>query len=356
MKLMFIGYLHGYGGAEKMIIYLANAMKKKGHEVIFIALSENKSSYPLLSEIKYIFIEDRGENKVIILWNRYKNLRKEILKVNPELIVNFWFQSVYLCCLMGNKIYRKVIYSERGDPSDREYQGILKVIRMICFKLIKGFVFQSNAAKRYFNRKIQEKAVVISNPVFIDKNKIINITSDHHKIITVGRLHNQKNQKLLIEALKEILPKYKNLILEIYGEGELKEELNYIINKYNLGNHIFLKGTTTEIYQKIKEASIFVLTSNYEGIPNVLLEAMALGVPCISTDCKPGGVREIIKNMENGIIIPCNDVEALKESIIFLLENRNIANILGKNAEKIIELHSPKRIYQKWEKFFKSLI
>lgn len=351
MKLLFVGYLHGFGGAEKMQINLANAMVEKGHEVLFISLVANNLKYTLSEKVKYKFIKDKGKNKIIILLNRYFNLKALLSSEEHDLSIHFWLQSAYMCAFMGENISHKVIYSERGDPSDKEYRGVLGKLRNIAFKKICGFVFQSRGARNYFGEEVQKKSSVIFNPIFIKKEDFQIPIVREKRIVTVGRLHEQKNQKLLIEAIKMLPPKYNNYIVEIYGDGPLEEELQKLIIKYNLSKKVFLRGTFKDIHKRIVNASLFILTSDYEGMPNALMEAMALGLPCISTDCRPGGARELIKNNKNGIIVPCNDKLALIEAIKFMLENESIANKMGENAKGIIDLANPNQIYNLWENF-----
>lgn len=114
------------------------------------------------------------------------------------------------------------------------------------------------------------------------------------KIVTVGRLTVQKNQKLLIESFSEVLKKYPNIILEIYGDGEKREELKYIIKTLGVSNNVIFKGNILNVHEAIADAGLFVLSSDYEGLSNALMEAMMMGLPCISTTC--AGSDELISD------------------------------------------------------------
>ncbi|PWX16158.1 hypothetical protein CYK66_10205 [Clostridium perfringens] len=172
----------------------------------------------------------------------------------------------------------------------------------------------------------------------------------------MGRLHKQKNQKLLIDAFSRIADEFFDYSLEIYGDGELRPELQRQIQSYNLEKRIFLKGTRKNIHSSIYDASLFILSSDYEGLPNALIEAMALGIPCISTDCKPGGAREIINDNEDGLIVKINDAEALSYAIKYVLENSDFADKLSKNALKNISRFDSKVIYNNWSDYMKKLL
>jgi len=145
---------------------------------------------------------------------------------------------------------------------------------------------------------------------------------------------------------------YKQYRVEIYGAGELKEELQKQIDENNLTHQVFLMGACSNVIEKIKNAALFVLTSDYEGMPNALMEAMALGIPCISTDCRPGGARELIKSGEEGLIVPCNNAEKLKAALIQMLDNQFAAEKMGEKAKDKMKNFAPEIIYSRWEGLF----
>lgn len=355
MKLLFVGYLHGFGGAEKMQITLANAMAERGHEVFLVALVADNPQYPVSEKIKYKYIQEKGSSKIALIRNRYFALKKEIKRIKPDLTIHFWLQSAYFCAFMGKEISMRAIYAERGDPSDKEYNGLLGFIRSIAFKRLRAFVFQSKGARDYFDEAVRKRSIIIHNPVFIKKSDYPLVTERERRIVSVGRLHEQKNQALLIDAFAKVSNELEDYILEIYGEGELKVQLQDRINKYGLQNRIFLRGAFKDVHARIYNAALFVLTSDYEGMPNALLEAMVLGLPCISTDCKPGGARELIENGVNGVIVPCGDIDKVASEIYKLLEDHKLSERIGNNALGAYDKSNPTVIYSTWEKFFEEV-
>lgn len=354
MKIVFLSYLHGFGGAEKQNVMLANAMAERGHNVTLISISSDNNCYPLDERVKYIFIPDKKTNALRIV-TRYIDIKKKLKELRPDVTVNFWFQSAYMTAFMKKSITGKVIYSERGDPGDKEYSGALGVIRKIALPRIDGFVFQSKGAQGYFSASVQSRSTIIPNPVFVNAEDFPAVKTRRKAIVTVGRLHPQKNQKLLINAFKQIADKIPEYTLEIYGEGELKEELQKLIDNLNLSNRVFLMGTSKEIHKLIYDAALFVLSSDYEGLPNTLIEAMALGIPSISTDCKPGGARQIIDDKENGIIVERNNAEKLAEAMHIILTEAEIGNKFSVSSKKKMMMYKPKTIYYQWEKYLKLL-
>lgn len=349
MKIVFLSYLHGFGGAEKQNVMLANAMVERGHDVTLISICADNNCYSLDERIKYIFLPDRKTNAFRIV-TRYLDIKKILREIRPDETVNFWFQSAYMAALMKKSITGKVIYSERGDPGDKEYSGALGIIRKLTLPRIDGFVFQSKGAQSYFDKAVQSRSTVIPNPVFVKADEFPEVKQRRKAIVTVGRLHPQKNQRLLIDAFAMIADEIPEYTLEIYGDGEMREELQDLINKLGLSGRAFLKGTSQQIHKLIYDASLFVLSSDYEGLPNTLLEAMALGIPSISTDCKPGGAREIIDDGVDGWITPIGDKEKLAEAITSLLNDEQKRNQIANQGRIAMLSYMPSDIYGKWEK------
>ena len=357
MKIVAAAYLHGFGGAEKQLIMLCNQMVERNHDVTMVLIAGDDIAYPLDKRVKIIsllFAESRS--RFVSILKRTIHLRKVLLELSADVIINFNMQSACMLSLINKSKIGKVIYCERGDPGDDEYSGLLGLIRKITFPRIDGFVFQTFGARDYFNdSNILAKSTVIPNPCFL-QNQIRFTGEKIKKIVTIGRLHPQKNQSLLIKAFASIREQIPNYILQIYGDGELKESLISLAKELNVDQYVHFMGNSKSVLQEIKDASLFVLSSDFEGIPNVLIEAMAIGLPCISTDCKPGGARLLIQNGRNGLITAIGDEKALGQAMIRILRDEDYANTLGKNAMEISNTLSPKNIYDKWENFFFNII
>ena len=207
---------------------------------------------------------------------------------------------------MPSKISGKVLFAERGDPFDKkDYNLYLRLLRYFANKRINGFVFQSNGAMSCFGNSVKMKSTVIPNSIYIKNIAAYSFLGNRDKVIVnVGRLHPQKNQNLLIEAFSKIASNYPEYNLVIFGDGELQCVLEAKIRNLNLSTRVKILPPTKDIFSKIYRASIFVLSSDFEGMPNALMEAMALGIPSISTDCSPGGARDLIVEGKNGWITP----------------------------------------------------
>ena len=351
MKMVFLAYLHGYGGAERQIILLANAMSEKGHDVTLISICDGNMCYALGRGVKYRHLPDRRKNVLRII-TRYIDIKKQLEELRPDVTVSFWFQSAYLTAAMPKSITGKVVYSERGDPGDREYGGLMGLIRKLALPRIDAFAFQSKAAQGYFNKSVRRRSAVIPNPVFVGTEDFTKVCRRRKAIVTVGRLHPQKNQRLLINAFALIADRFPEYTLEIYGSGELENALKRQISSLGLTDRAFLMGTSDRVHELMRGAELFVLSSDYEGLPNTLMEAMAMRLPCVSTDCRPGGARELIDDGRDGIIVPVNDCQKLAAAVAELLDDGRRREEFGVIAAAKMKRFAPSRIYNKWNAFF----
>lgn len=159
----------------------------------------------------------------------------------------------------------------------------------------------------------------------------------------------------MIDAFARIADDFPEYRLDIYGDGELEERLKEQIKQVGLENRVFLKGSNKNVLDYVYTASLFVLSSNYEGLPNALMEAIAIGVPCISTDCKPGGARTLIQDGINGWIVPRENVTLLSEKIQEVISKKKKDEILEKEAIKFRKAHSSKIVFDMWEKYLINL-
>lgn len=354
MKILTVGYLHGAGGAERQIILLSNQLAKRGHEVTLCVLAENHSPYVIDDFVNVVDMTNVEKNvsstfrKII---NRLIAFRRVVKQIAPDIIINYNLQSAYFSLTINRRIRKKVVYSERGDPYDSEYSGLLGMIRDITVWKMDGLVFQSEGARDFFSDSIKKKSIVIHNSVRVPQEQYPLPTVREKRIINVGRLHPQKNQKLLIESFAHVSKIFPDYVLEIYGDGELHDELQRLIANYGLSERVVIYSSRSDLWDCIYKASLFVLTSDFEGMPNALMEAMALGLPCISTDCRPGGARSLINNEVNGLIVPVRDVNSLTSAIIKCLSNTELQERIAANARLIANTHSEKRLFDKWEAF-----
>lgn len=349
MRILFTIGTMGGGGAERNVSLLANALVENGYEVGIMGIWGDELAYKLSPQITYIPINPKVSNKLVRFGVQLYKIRPAIKKYNPDIVLSF-LADVNACVLLRTRFMRcKVVVSERNDPNIDPTIKVFRILRRIMYPFANAFVFQTEDAKSYFDKILKNKiATVIPNPVRQDLP--IHVDKDSKVIVTACRLTRQKNLQLLIDAFEMVLEQHSEYVLYIYGEGELKEELYKSIERKGLTEKIFLKGFTKDICNKINEADIFALSSDYEGMSNSMLEALGMGMPCVITDCPIGGARMLIKNMHNGVLVPVGDKKAFFNALLFLIENKEKRQELGEAALQIRKDNSVEQIVDKWIK------
>jgi glycosyltransferase involved in cell wall biosynthesis len=354
MKIATIAYLHGAGGAERQIVMLSNEMAMRGHEIHMIVLNEFKAPYPISEKVTVHDLSEKEKGKFGV-FKRFLAFREILKTIKPNITISYNLQGAYFSLLVGKSVCGKILYSERGDPYDKEYSGLLGKVRDYTCRHVDALVFQSEGAKDFFTIGKSQKAIVIHNSVTVPQDEYPIAEKRDNRIVTVGRLHPQKNPHLLLDAFSKIASKYPNIQLDFYGDGEMHDELQSKINKLGLDSRVTLHPSRKDIFDCIRTARLFVLPSDYEGMPNALMEAMSLGLPCISADCRPGGARTLIEDGKNGFIVPVRNANALADKISYLLDNPDIAERIAKEARHLGETHTNEVIFDKWNNFLKSL-
>lgn len=346
MNILFCLGSMDKGGSQRVIANLSNYLVNN-NEVSIVTTTSRESQYHLDDKIKR-FCLDENEKKLNNISRIYK-LKKVIKKVEPDVIVTFQPEPSFRILLLKIINNIPIILSVRNDPNVEYKSFKRKILMKMLFPLADGFVFQTRDAASYFSKKIQEKSTIIPNP--INEKFIVDtpyLEEREKTIVTVGRLEKQKNQKLLIDAFKNVEKKHKDYKLLIYGEGSLKKELEEYVSLINLTNKIIFKGQVDNIKEEIFKAGVFVLSSDYEGMPNALMEAMSLGLPCISTDCPCGGPKTLIKNKKNGILVEVNNIKQIQDAINKIIEEREFAQLLGRKACEISKDLEPRKINNMW--------
>lgn len=353
MKILFLNTNIGYGGASKMMVWVANKLAESNFDITFITYRSDERFQTLSTKIKYKHlslepIDGKGKN----IFHTIKTLHNLIKREKFDLAVGFLTPSQLRLSLACIGLRTKLLFSHRGDPYQKA-KCLSAKISDLAFKSADYYVFQTEKAKLYFSNKIRNKAAIIANPINKIERTCLRESHVEKRIVCVGRLDiNQKRQDLLIAAFNLISEKFPEYILEFFGDGPDTENLKIMASK---NTKIFFRGKTTDVAKSIQNAALFVLSSDYEGIPNALLEAMALGMPCISTDCSPGGAAMLIKNNINGMLVERNNVNALADSISYMLMHRDKAEDMGKEAMLVSTTFSEDIIASKWIELFNKI-
>lgn len=353
---IFISGVTG-GGAEKVACTLASYLTENKHEVDMLTMSDEEATYFLSPKVKRTCLLHERERKNYLYNNLLRILRlvKYILTHKPDCYTILLPDNILIFNMVRFLTKSKLIASERVDPNayTAEMQHKLKKVA----KNFDGWVFQTQIQRDWYGSTTgTAKTIIIPNAINPDVIKPYQKRARNTNIVTAGRLTEQKNQKLLIDAFGKIADKHATSKLVIYGDGPKREELQAQIENMGLTNRVSLPGYSPNVTESVSESNMFVLSSDYEGMPNALMEAMALGVPCVSTDCGGGGARFLIENGKNGLLVPIQDADALAEAMDRILSDKVYAESLGQEAYKLGKKLAPDVIYGNWEKFIEDIV
>lgn len=355
MKVLFIiGSLAG-GGAERVVSELANSMAEKNDEISILTVASPKIEYDISQKVNVIDCSRRTSAVGINFLKRILRIRHIIRLINPDVVISFTVAVNIYSVISCIGLRTKLILAERNDPRYDPARAMPRVLRKVLYPLADNFVFQTNGEKEFFAKGIQKRSAVIPNPV--NPNLPEPYQGKREKrFVTAVRLVPQKNLVMAINAFERVVKRYPDYVFEIYGDGPLKDELQNYIMKRSLMNNVILKGRSDNLYHDINRASGFILSSDYEGISNSMIEAMALGIPTISTDYPSGGARELIASGVNGYLASVGDSIQMSKCICSIIEDEEHAVNIGKNAINIRQKLNVDVIMDKWMKYINSCI
>ena len=353
MKLLFV--VDSFrGGAGNVIQLLAQAFYRRKYEVSILLLNGKLVDprydmcgteiidYPLGKYAKGYTPFDRVLKSV-------KVIREQLERIQPDVIVSFLTELNILCC-MAHKKKRPLIISERNDPAKDRIKKYWKVLRSRYYRFADRIVVQCAGFRGFSGGRFIDKCSVIPNPVL--EPKVTRPAGTIHtplRLVSLGRLSKQKNFKWMIDSM-ELLKKYdSDFTLSIYGSGSEENELRSYIEQKQLRDNVFLKGFVADTYSVLAGSDIYLMTSDYEGFPNALSEAMAVGLPAVSRLCHEG-IKSLIDNGKNGFVTALDDMQSFVENIIRLKNDPELYSFIGNNAKTISDKYNTDKIALLWEK------
>lgn len=360
MKILFVINCLNYGGAEKNLRLVANYLLEQGNFVQVCSLNYRPTTIAFNNSVDVIDLPVRKGFFLSLLFFKFFELRRIVKKECPDAIISFLGYSNLLNVLIGKSTHVPCIISERADPYLKSSRWIVNQITKFfqwIYTFADGAVFQTPMARDYFAKRLRKKSIVISNPVVVPENKFIhNYGNAKKRIAFVGRFElKQKRQDIALKAFQKVLEFHPDYVLSFYGDGEDEDKVRMMVKKMGLEKSVIFNSVSKNVLADISVAELFLLSSDYEGIPNCLIEAMSIGLPCVSTDCSPGGARMLIEHNKNGLLVPCGDVQGLARAMCFYIENPSVAKQHGLNALKIREKYSMEKIMGSWEKYIYSI-
>lgn len=338
----------GWGGAHRVACILANYLARRGYFVTVIVWRDTPVDYPL-------------ESSIIIKWLHH-NIKRErdmlapciqtrrILKGHKGAFVfAFMSRMTAYAVLYTMFLNVKVIGAERTDPRTEPRKAIFRLIRNMLFCFPYKLVFQTPEALSYFPEIAQKKGSVIPNMLTPGLPQPCQ-GPRRTEFVTFCRIDKQKNLPMMIDAFLMIREKHPDFTLRIYGTGLIEDRIEDYIYTKRAAEYIFMEGFCKDVHHQVIDSYGFLSSSDYEGLSNSMIEAMAIGLPCICTDCPIGGAKMMIQDGVNGLLVPVGDVDAMVSAMEKLISSSSLRSKLSKNAVKIREALDEKIICEKWEK------
>ena len=321
--VLAIGYLTG-GGAERVVSVWANQLAERGFEVFIVVYARVANEYDVSSRVKILSIANTVEAFVkLSYWQRIRQVRKLLTQIAPQYVISFLpvVQILFFLASIGLNIKR--IETIRVNPWVIRLPKIRYWIWRLCYKYAYRIILQTAEQADFFTLQERRKSVIIPNPI---SEKIVNnyrstVSEKITRFIAVGRIDPQKNYPMMIDGFAAVVATNPQLRLQIFGRGmpAYEEQIRQYIESKQMANHITLMGRTPCIEEEYKQNDVFLMTSDYEGSPNALIEAMASRLLCIATAC-PTGPKDLITSGENGWLVPVGDATALAATIRHVLQ------------------------------------
>ncbi|RII81800.1 glycosyltransferase family 4 protein [Neopusillimonas maritima] len=363
--LFFVSSLNA-GGAERVAVTLANAWAGQGHRVTLVPTYGKKSEsfYELGPDVRVHWLIDTIVGSVLYRRARYAGkllaVRKTIRREQPDVVVSFLtnVNVTVLAASIGLNV--PVVVCERTNPSaSRHSRGALHALRKILYPRASAICVQTSAAEAYFQARLGKNLplFVIPNPLpdALGGGPRASLNADamgRYRLVALGRLVPEKQFSHLIRVFAGLAKQFPDWDLWVYGEGPERTQLESLIQQFDLNQRIFLPGTTANPWDVLREGSLFAMTSRVEGFPNVLLEAMGCGLPCIAYDC-PSGPSEIMEGGRAGVLVPLNDEQGYASALGALMANPGTRRQLGQLAlQRVLQRFSRPVVLTQWSQMF----
>lgn len=343
-KIMFVCNTLGGGGAERVVSVLTNTLLQKDYQVYILVHKKASKEYDFDRRINVLFSSKDGSASK---YKRVTAIRRAVKENQIDSVIAFSHYNAMYAVIACIGLEVRVIGSERNDPAQLDNRKVLKTLRLILYKHLDCLVCQTEDAKKYFPKEIQERSTIILNPL-TDSLPEPYTGRRERRVVSFSRFDLQKNIPMLIDAFEIFHREFCDYKLDLYGDGSEKDRIKAYVKKKDMDGCVKIHPFVNNIHERIEDASIFALASNYEGLSNSMIEALALGIPSVVTDCPCGGARMVINNYKNGVLVPVGDVNAMAKAMKNIASDSELAKKMSEEAVNIRNKLSAKKIANEW--------
>lgn len=346
----------GAGGAERVISQLIRQWSDMGVQCSLVSMYPGKPFYTVPETTQCYDIPSFSNNNNLDKLRKYACLRKKIKKIAPDVVLAMPEEIgiFVILALAGTGI--PVVVSERNNPWVMPNKKITRILRQLAYPFVDGLIFQTKNAASFFPESQQKKGIVLPNPLDCSRLPEPNLAQREKTVVSAGRLEPQKNFPLLINAFAQFHRSHPEYKLVIYGEGRERARLESLAGEKLPEGSWSMPGRVDDLPARIGKGGIFVLSSDYEGVPNVLIEAMAMATPCVSTDCAPGGAASLIRTGENGILVSVGDANALANAMGAMADHPQQAACMAAEAVNIRQELDADAVCRSWLAFLEGKV
>lgn len=364
------------GGADKVIVEKANYFACHGYDVTVVTEAQmgRELSFPLDDRVKHVDMgidfnrqySQHGLRRLLTYWDMLRQYKKRLettlMTIRPDIVISVMGRSVdFINDIHDGSIKIGEVHSVKANVRSLNVMERKGGLRRVVARLMRWHVSRKVSRLDAMVLLTQQDAdswteakqtFVIPNavPYFPEQSSTLN----NKQVLMVARYNDAKGYEYMVEAWQSVHERHPDWILNVYGSGELHDDVIRWIQKRQLSSSMILHDPVDNVMDKYLESSIFVMSSRYEAFPMVLLEAMACGVPCVSFDC-PYGPRNIIRNGEDGYLVDYLNSQALADSICQLIENEPLRKKFGAKARQNIRRFSQDAVMLQWDKLFNTL-
>ncbi|MVW77971.1 glycosyltransferase family 4 protein [Bordetella sp. 02P26C-1] len=367
--LLLVSSMHA-GGAERVAATLVNAWTERGDTVTLVPTYSSKGTcfYPVSDAVNLIWLADRAGTRQggpLAAWTRLRALRQLIIEQKPDVVVSF-LTNVNVAAILATKVLGKLdvplIVCERTNPVAETTTGrVWSQARRFLYPKADMVTVQADDTVGPFSRQVpgMRRLEVIPNPLppaLLDAPLVdAQAETPRKRLLAMGRLVPAKQFDLLIDVFAQLATAYPDWDLWIWGEGPDRDSLRARVESAGLVDRIQLPGRTDAPWEALSGGHAFVLSSAVEGFPNVLLESMALGLPCVAFDC-PSGPREMTRDGQDAILVPAGDRDKLRDGMRRVMADATLRHSLGlRAAQSVRDRYALPAVLAQWDRLFETV-